>query len=52
MKKLLLIVAVLALAGCANLKLEWKASYKTDNLIGDLTTARGGSGDENLRIGK
>ena len=36
MKKLLLVLAVLALAGCANLTLEWKASYKTDNLAEDI----------------
>ena len=26
------------LAGCANLKFEWKASYKTGNLVADLKT--------------
>ncbi|MES3022732.1 MAG: membrane lipoprotein lipid attachment site-containing protein [Pseudomonadota bacterium] len=37
MKKII-IVAVLgaALAGCSNLKFQFAASYKTDNLIGDL----------------
>ena len=39
MKKLITVIAVLALAGCANLKLEWKASYKTDNLVEDLRRA-------------
>lgn len=37
MKKAILTLAIAcALTGCANLKLEWKASYKTDNLAEDL----------------
>ena len=36
MKKLLIIAVLLAVTGCANLKFEWKASYKTDNLAADL----------------
>lgn len=36
MKKILAVLALLALTGCANLKLEWKASYKTDNLAEDI----------------
>lgn len=40
MKKILLAAALAAtLAGCANLKFEWKASYKTDNLAQDLREA-------------
>lgn len=34
-----LVVALLmciALAGCANLKFQWSASYATDNLLQDL----------------
>jgi hypothetical protein len=33
---ILLVILALALAGCSNLKLQWAASYKTDNLLGDL----------------
>jgi hypothetical protein len=40
MKKILMIVAVLMLASCANLKFQWAASYQTDNLIADLERAR------------
>lgn len=36
MKKIGIALLALAMASCANLKLEWKASYKTDNLVGDL----------------
>jgi hypothetical protein len=40
MKKILFTLALAAtLAGCANLKFEWKASYKTDNLTQDLREA-------------
>lgn len=40
MKNRILVLALLAtLAGCANLKFEWKASYKTDNLAQDLREA-------------
>jgi hypothetical protein len=40
MKKTILIVAVLVLAGCANLKFQWAASYQTDNLAADMVAAR------------
>jgi len=40
MKKTLLIVALLALSGCANLKFQWAASYQTDNLKADMELAR------------
>jgi hypothetical protein len=36
MKRLITIVFLLALAGCANLKFQWSASYATDNLLVDL----------------
>lgn len=36
MKKTIIILMTIALTGCANLKLEWKASYKTDNLAEDI----------------
>ena len=39
MKRILAIALLATLAGCANLKFEWKASYKTDNLAADLKTA-------------
>ena len=40
LRKILITAALLAtLAGCANLKFEWKASYKTDNLAQDLKEA-------------
>lgn len=35
-RRILLLALVATLAGCANLKFEWKASYKTDNLVQDL----------------
>lgn len=34
-----LLATLATLAGCANLKFEWKASYKTDNLAADLKVA-------------
>jgi len=37
--RILLLALVATLAGCANLKFEWKASYKTDNLAADLKAA-------------
>jgi len=37
--RILLLALVVTLAGCANLKFEWKASYKTDNLAADLKAA-------------
>ena len=39
MKRILLLALLATLAGCANLKFEWKASYKTDNLAQDLREA-------------
>lgn len=39
MKRFFAIVLLATLAGCANLKFEWKASYKTDNLAADLKEA-------------
>ncbi|MEH6436708.1 hypothetical protein [Massilia sp. DD77] len=39
MKKILILAVLATLAGCANLKFEWKASYKTDNLAQDLREA-------------
>ncbi len=38
MKRTILILAVLALTGCANLKFQWAASYQTDNLAADMAT--------------
>jgi hypothetical protein len=40
MKRFAIIVALLALAGCANLKFQWAASYQTDNLAADIEAAR------------
>jgi len=40
MKKLIATLLVLSLAGCANLKFQWSASYKTDDLVEDLKAAR------------
>lgn len=37
---LIVIGILMALAGCANLKFQWAASYQTDNLIEDLKKAR------------
>lgn len=40
MKKTVLIVALLVLAGCANMKFQASASYMTDNMAEDLRAAR------------
>lgn len=40
MKRTVLILAALALAGCANLKFQASASYMTDNLAADVAAAR------------
>lgn len=41
MKKALLMLAIVsALAGCANLKFQWAASYQTDNLAEEIRAAR------------
>jgi hypothetical protein len=40
MKKSALLVTLLALAGCANLKFQASASYMTDNMAADLAAAR------------
>lgn len=40
MKKSLMLCALLALSGCANLKLQWSASYQTDNFAADLAAIR------------
>jgi hypothetical protein len=40
MKRTLLILSLLALAGCANLKFQWAASYQTDNPAADMAAAR------------
>lgn len=40
MKKTALIVALLALTGCANLKFQWAASYQTENLAADMAASR------------
>lgn len=40
MKRSILILSVLALTGCANLKFQWAASYQTDNLAADIAAAR------------
>lgn len=41
MKKAILMLALAsALAGCANLKFQWSASYQTENLAEDLKAAR------------
>lgn len=39
MKKVIYAVACLILAGCANLKFQWSASYATDNLVADIEAA-------------
>ena len=39
MKRSIVLATLLALAGCANLKFQWSASYATDNLIADLRRA-------------
>lgn len=40
MKRTILIISLLALTGCANLKFQWAASYQTDNLAADIAAAR------------
>jgi hypothetical protein len=40
MKKILIVLAAIALTGCSNLKFQWAASYQTDNLAADLERAR------------
>lgn len=40
MKKIVALLAALALSGCANLKFQWSASYQTDNLAADIEAAR------------
>jgi hypothetical protein len=40
MKRLIVLAAALALAGCANLKFQWSASYQTDNLAADIEAAQ------------
>jgi hypothetical protein len=40
MKRTILFIFVAALAGCANLKFQWAASYQTDNLAGELAQSR------------
>lgn len=40
MKKSLLIVFLLAIAGCTNLKFQASASYMTDNLAAELRESR------------
>lgn len=40
MKRTILIITAIALAGCANLKFQWAASYQTDNLAADMAAAR------------
>lgn len=39
MKKLFAIAALVALAGCANIRFQWAASYATDNVLADLERA-------------
>lgn len=39
MKRSILILVALTLAGCANLKFQWAASYQTDNLAADMAAA-------------
>ncbi|MFC7515108.1 hypothetical protein ACFQUU_08840 [Herbaspirillum sp. GCM10030257] len=39
MKKLITLALVLLLAGCANLRFQWAASYATDNVLADLERA-------------
>lgn len=40
MKKLSAILFLLALAGCANIRFQWAASYATDNVLADLERAK------------
>lgn len=40
MKRNILILSVLiALAGCANVRFQWAASYATDNVLADVERA-------------
>ena len=39
MKRALLIIVAIALAGCSNLKLQCAAVYQTDNLAADIAAA-------------
>jgi hypothetical protein len=36
MQLAVVLMALALLSGCSNLKFQWAASYKTDNLLGDL----------------
>lgn len=36
----LVVILLAQLAGCANLKFQWAASYQTDNLAADVAAAR------------
>lgn len=41
MKKLIVVITVaVVMAGCANLKFQWAASYQTENLAADIEQAR------------
>lgn len=43
MRKLSAILFLLALAGCANIRFQWAASYATDNVLADLERAQSDS---------
>ncbi len=36
MKKLFIMIAVVSIAGCSNLRLQWQAEYHTDNFFQDV----------------
>lgn len=40
MKKLIMMLVVTALTGCANLQFQWSASYQTEDLAKQLRAAR------------
>jgi hypothetical protein len=40
MKKSIMLLALLTLAGCANFKFQASASYMTDNMAADIAAAR------------
>ena len=39
MKRLSMIVLLLASAGCTNMRFQWAASYATDNVLADIERA-------------
>lgn len=39
MKRFSMIALLVALAGCANIRFQWAASYATDNVLADVERA-------------